>query len=277
MKILRWDQVGGKAAFHAARASWSHAQSLAVHGHDFVELFWIDAGQGVHRINGGSIPLQPGCLVLMRSADTHGIDPTGNEELRLTNIAFPRATLDFLQTRYFAREAWGFWLAGKYPAMERVEPSRLRRFNRWADELAQAPRERLHIERFLLNVLADLSLEQSDSTPLDDAPDWLAKACRAIRKPEHFSRGVSEFLRLCGRSREHVARTARQFLGVTPTRYVNSIRLAYARRQLEMGDQEILDIALDCGIGNLSHFYSLFRAETGMTPRAYRLSHRQPL
>jgi AraC family cel operon transcriptional repressor len=44
-----------------------------------------------------------------------------------------------------------------------------------------------------------------------------------------------------------------------------------------MGDQEILDIALDCGIGNLSHFYSLFRAETGMTPRAYRLSHRQPL
>jgi AraC family cel operon transcriptional repressor len=50
-----------------------------------------------------------------------------------------------------------------------------------------------------------------------------------------------------------------------------------ARRQLEMGDREIVEIALDCGIENLSHFHALFRRETGTTPRAYRLAHRQPL
>jgi AraC family cel operon transcriptional repressor len=111
----------------------------------------------------------------------------------------------------------------------------------------------------------------------EDAPTWLIQACSDIRKPEHFSRGVEQFLRLCGRSREHVARTVRQHLHQTPTEYVNSIRMTYAQRQLEMGSQDILDIAMDCGIQNLSHFYNLFRARTGTTPRKYRRSHGKPL
>jgi AraC family cel operon transcriptional repressor len=276
VKILRWEQIAGKAAFHAARASVYRTRPLACHGHDFAELFWIDAGRGIHHINGASLPLRPGSLVLMRPADCHGFDPVGSEELKLTNIAFPRETLDFLEPRYFSRQAWAYGRAEKYPTTRQVEPLQLRRFNRWADELAQAPRERLHLDRFLLNILAELSLDQSDAPP-ENGPDWLAQACRAIQKPEHFSGGVERFLRLCGRSREHVARTVRQHLGITPTDYVNAIRIAYARRQLEMGDQGILEIALDCGMENLSHFYSVFRAQTAMTPRAYRLSHRKPL
>ncbi len=276
MLNLRWKQIAGTSPFHAARASWSRTQSLAYHGHDFAELFWIDAGRASHRINGGSQPLLPGCLVLMRPADCHGIDPEGDEELRLTNIAFPQATLDSLQTRYFPRQAWAFWQGEKLPATWQVEPGRLHRFNRWADDLARAPRESLHIDRFLLNVLAELSLDRHDALP-EGTPAWLAKACHAIQKPEHFSGGAARFLGLCGRSREHASRVVHQYLGVTPTDYVNDIRMAYAMRQLEMGDREILEISLDCGIENLSHFYSLFRARAKMTPRAYRLAHRKPL
>ena len=33
----------------------------------------------------------------------------------------------------------------------------------------------------------------------------------------------------------------------------------------------ILDIALDCGFGDVSNFNRAFRAEFGVTPRAYRL------
>jgi len=276
MDIYRWEHIAGKAAFHAARASWSRTQSLVYHGHDFAELFWIDAGRGVHRINGASVPLLLGSMVMMRPSDCHGIVPTTGEELKLTNIAFPRETLDFLGQRYFSAQAEAFWHLEKYPAMHQIDPSQLRRFNLWADELAQAPRERVHVERFLLNVLAEMSLEQSEALP-EGTPDWLAQACRAIQEQKHFSGGVGRFLRLCGRSREHVARTVHLYLGMTPTDYVNGIRMAYAMRQLEMGNRDILEIALDCGIENLSHFYSLFRNRTAMTPRAYRLSHRKPV
>jgi AraC family transcriptional regulator, dual regulator of chb operon len=276
MMILRWDNIAGKAAFHAARDSKSATQSVPYHGHDFAEIFWIDAGHGIHTINDASLLLQPGSLVLMRPTDCHGIHPTSQEGLKLTNIAFPRETLDFLHSRYFPRQRWAFSLSEKLPAVQQVESSQLRRFNRWADELSQSPRERLYVERFLLNLLTELSLNQTDAS-LDDAPDWLVMACQAVQNPHHFSKGVEEFLHLCGRSREHVARTVRHHLGMTPTDYVNRVRMAYAKRQLEMGDQSILNIALDCGIENLSHFYSLFRSRTGTTPRKYRLSHRRPL
>ncbi len=276
MERLHWDKVAGKAAFHAARDTKTRAKPLRYHGHDFAEIFWVDAGRGIHRINGDSLPLQVGSLILMRPSDCHGIDLISHEGLKLTNIAFAQKTLDFLGHRYFSRQDWAFWHQGKNPVMQQMEPSQLRRFNRWADELSQMPRERLHLERFLLNVLSELRLDQSDAQ-LDDAPDWLVQACRAIQRPEHFSRGVTQFLKLCGRSREHVARTTRRWFGMAPTDYVNKIRMSYAQRQLEMGDQSILEIALDCGIENLSHFYSLFRSQTGTTPRSYRLSHRKPL
>src|SRR5208282_5856777 len=125
------------------------------------------------------------------------IDPSGQGELRLTNIAFPRKTLDFLQQRYFAGRDWAF-SPSKYPTARQIEPSQMRRFNGWADELSVSPREPLYIERFLLNIMTELSLRPSDPLP-EDAPDWLMLACRAIQKRENFSGGVGAFLRLCGR------------------------------------------------------------------------------
>lgn len=276
MEILRWKNVAGEAAFHAARTAMTRTRPMTCHGHDFAEVFWVDAGQGNHRINSVSVPLRPGSLVLMRPGDCHGINPTSQEELKLTNVAFPAETLAFLQPRYYSTQTWPFVPKAKLPTMQHLEPFQRHRFNQWADELSQSPRERLYLERFLLNLLADLDRKPQE-IPLADAPSWLAQACRAIQSPEHFAGGVETFLRLCGRSREHVARTVRLYFHTTPTDYVNDIRIAYARRQLEMSDQNILDIALDCGIGNLSHFYSLFRARTAMTPRSYRLSHRKPI
>jgi AraC family cel operon transcriptional repressor len=276
MKTLRWKDIAGPAAFHAARSSIKRGDSLRYHGHDFAEMFWIDAGHGIHRVNGAPTPLRPGNLVFIRPRDAHGFNATGNTALRQTNIAFPRATLASLRSRYFSRKPWAFWHNEEVPPTWTVEPTLLRRFNRWADDLSAAPRESFHLERFLLNVLGELLRERDDLLP-DGTPDWLAQACRAIRERENFAGGVEKFLALCGRSREHAARTVRRLLGTTPTDYVNRIRMTYARRQLEMGDEQILDIALDCGVGNLSHFYRLFREHTGVTPRAYRLAHRRPI
>lgn len=276
VEILRWKQIAGKAAFHAARDGKTRARPLTLHGHDFAEIFWIDAGQGTHRINGAAVPLRTGSLVLMRPSDCHGIDPIGHEELKLTNVAFPAETLAELQPRYGSLLSWPFAEIGKLPFTRQIEPFQRQRFNQWADELSSSPRERLFLDRFLLNVLAELRREPQEAT-LAGAPSWLAAACRAIQSPEHFCGGVEEFLRRCGRSREHVARSVQLYFHRSPTDYVNDVRMAYARRQLEMGDQSILDIALECGTPNLSHFYRLFRERTPMTPRAYRLTHRKPV
>jgi AraC-like DNA-binding protein len=39
---------------------------------------------------------------------------------------------------------------------------------------------------------------------------------------------------------------------------------------------KILDIALDCGFGDVSNFNRAFRAEFGVSPRAYRTFYGRP-
>jgi AraC family cel operon transcriptional repressor len=71
-----------------------------------------------------------------------------------------------------------------------------------------------------------------------------------------------------------VNRTVRRCGGQTATDVVNGLRLERAALRLRMTTDGILDVALDCGFGNLGHFYRCFRGRFGMTPKAYRLAGR---
>ncbi len=275
MQILKWRDIGRDGqGFHAARDTLTSL--VALHGHDFAEVFWVDAGRGVHRVNDLVRPLETGDLVMIRPRDCHSIQPDKGQTLELTNVAFSRETLGFLRERYFADKDWAFWESGRHPYAVRLDRSQLQVFNHRADRLAAAPPEAIHMERFLINLLADLRSAPSRDLPAD-TPDWLAHACAEIERPEYFSQGASGFTRAAGRGREHVARSVRQYFGTSPTEYVNKVRMRHAARQLVMSRQSILDIALECGIENLSHFYRLFRGEHGMTPRRYRLLHHRPI
>lgn len=76
-----------------------------------------------------------------------------------------------------------------------------------------------------------------------------------------------------GRSPEHVCRQARRHLGLTPTQYVNRIRIQHAATLLAGTGRRLPDVASECGFENLSCFHRLFRLQYGTTPRAYRMRH----
>jgi AraC family cel operon transcriptional repressor len=104
-------------------------------------------------------------------------------------------------------------------------------------------------------------------------PDWLQRACEEVQRPELFARGAPGLVRAAGRSAEHVARTVRTHLRMTPSEYVNAVRMTHAARELRVTNRAITDIALECGLSNLSHFYALFRLAHGQTPLSYRRLH----
>jgi AraC family transcriptional regulator len=68
--------------------------------------------------------------------------------------------------------------------------------------------------------------------------------------------------------------TFERLTGVTPHQYILRARLRAAALGLASRADTILDIALQCGFGDLSNFNRAFRAEFGITPRAYRLRSR---
>jgi AraC-like DNA-binding protein len=68
----------------------------------------------------------------------------------------------------------------------------------------------------------------------------------------------------------HFLRTFEQLTGVTPHQYVLRARLREAASQLVADSRRVIDVALDSGFGDVSNFNRAFRAEFGVSPRAYR-------
>ena len=68
----------------------------------------------------------------------------------------------------------------------------------------------------------------------------------------------------------HFLRTFEHLTGLTPHQYVRRARLREAATQLLTESGKVLDVALDCGFGDVSNFNRAFRAEFGVSPRVFR-------
>ena len=79
---------------------------------------------------------------------------------------------------------------------------------------------------------------------------------------------VRELTRLFFVSRSTVVRQFRKYMNTTPSSYVETRRLAEAKRMLERGES-VQDTCERCGFPDYSHFIALFRRRFGITPYRY--------
>ena len=77
-------------------------------------------------------------------------------------------------------------------------------------------------------------------------------------------------------SPEHLSRSFRRYLGVTPSKYLNFLRMRLAARLIEEGLDDIMEISLRCGYNNLSWFYRNFREFYRKSPGEYITARHQP-
>ena len=93
---------------------------------------------------------------------------------------------------------------------------------------------------------------------LDSASLTHARSRFLLVTPQNFTVGVASLYDLASATPEHISRSFKKHLGVTPTQYINNQRLSHAANLLIRSDKTILDISLGVGFESLSHFYHLF-------------------
>lgn len=71
-------------------------------------------------------------------------------------------------------------------------------------------------------------------------------------------------------SKNHIINTFKKEYGITPNKYINSLKLAHAKYLLEVTSNRIEGIALESGFNDYSNFYKLFFRETGLSPVEWR-------
>lgn len=266
------DYVSPDASYHLGRRSARGPFRGTLHTHDFAEVMWLERGSLVHLINGERCSLTEGDVVFIRPGDVHTVRSSRPEHFTQMGLAFSSQTLDVLERRYFADRNWA-WAATRLPATRRLDRVQLARLRELAGLLVTGPPGRLVLERVLLELLHDLAVPAAET----GLPAWLDEALRRFAgDADALSRGTAGLAALAGRSSEHVNRVIRERTGRTATATINQIRLTRAAAELRTTDRPIARIAMDCGIDGVSHFYKLFNATFGVTPRQYRLHHQTP-
>jgi transcriptional regulator GlxA family with amidase domain len=104
-------------------------------------------------------------------------------------------------------------------------------------------------------------------------PSSLARVTRVVRMIESHpdnSHDLASLAQKASLSPYHFLRTFESLTGTTPHQYLLRIRLRRAAIRLRTEPTKILDVALDCGFGDVSNFNHAFRAEFGVSPSVYR-------
>lgn len=100
--------------------------------------------------------------------------------------------------------------------------------------------------------------------------DRLAGVLDAVRAEPARTWTVAAMARLAATSDRTFARRFAASTGMSPGAWVAAQRLATARDLLETTRLSIEDVAMTSGLGSAGNLRSQFKAETGLSPRAYR-------
>lgn len=132
----------------------------------------------------------------------------------------------------------------------------------------------LAIEGLLFELIAKISRRRAHSSESKPAR-WLENAKELVH--EHFADNLTLELisRQVGVHPVHLVREFRKHFHLTVGEYIRQRRIEYACRQLSDSNISLIEIALNAGFSQQSHFSKIFKAVTGMTPTEYRRSGRR--
>ena len=266
-QVLRFESHAFGRPFHAARVRIpARARDTELHTHaDFHEFMGVVSGSGEHLLTTGVEQLHAGDVVLVRPSDRHAVRGSAPDGLEFVNVAFPSSAwqgfLDLTRTNPNAS-----WASARRPISFHASEA-IGAFERALERFQGTPGP-YDLLRFWIDLLELLSPDDHAAGP--GIPDWLSKACTAMRAEENLRAGVPRLLELAGVSPAHLSRSMRSAYGVTPTIFVNDLRLEHAASLLAATSTPVARIATRCGFASQSYFSRCFAAAHAMTPREFR-------
>lgn len=239
--------------------------------HDFFEMLLVLSGRQELTVNGVRAAVGEGTLALLRPGEVHS-----------RRYLSPGQHINFAFSAQIAQEMFTY-LGNDFPSRQLLtapallyvvlDRAQVEDYRDRFDQINMIPISEAERSRTLLRaLLMDIFARQfvfSDEQQLA-ATDWFRQLMKDMKTPDALCGGINTMVELSGRTHEHLCRVFRQRLEITPTEFVNDLRLTYAANRLLHTSDSIIDICFSVGFESLSHFYHLFRDKYGKTPRKFR-------
>ncbi len=273
-KLLTAERFVDMSTEISYRYVYSDTEYFRPHFHDYYELFLLLDGKATHLVNGTKIPVSRGTLVFIRPHDVHDYILRDGVKFSMLNITLTAATADAL----FGYLADGFptssLLRSTLPPQVTLSENELEYVLSHMTTIRTIEKEdhgrlktalRILVFRIFTRFFADFRKKADEKTPL-----WLTELCETMQKDGNFTYGLSRMLELTDKTREHLARSLKKHMGVTPSEFINDLRLRMIANMLKNSNHDIADIIFESGFGNISWASELFKKKYGMTMSEYR-------
>lgn len=262
----------GRARVRVPKAVELHRRRPRSHFHPAPELFVQTGGATGFDCPGDRFTLGTGDLVVMPRGVPHAETP------------IDRRTPYGVLVCIHARE--GFVLhRGRATAMreiqgwgsERLASTRGREAFRYLDDVAEAEKVPVAhrgrfvaglVDAFLVTLLSELHRPAVESDARSPFVREAEKLVRAMLPEPELS--VERLAASVGCATDTLSRQFHRERGVTLTTWIAKERVALAKELLADARYNVAEVGWACGFSAASYFIRVFRAHTGMTPRAWR-------
>ena len=229
------------------------------------------AGSFHYRCGGGGVLMTPGSLMLGNPAQCYECGHEHGEGDRCVSFSYEPGYFERLAADAGGRGARSTFRVSRLPPLRALASVTARAAAGVIDPDGVAWEElAVILAARAATLAADASSDQYRAAPHAEAR--VTRAVRMVDRSPAAPLTLTDLARTAGLSPYHFLRTFEQVTGVTPHRYVVRARLREAAMRLAAEPDTVLDIALDCGFGDVSNFNRAFRSEFDLSPRAYRRS-----
>lgn len=240
-------------------------QPFPNHFHECYVIGFIEGGQRQLTCKHKTYTLHKADMIIFNPYDNHECQHIGKELLDYRAINIPQSTMLNL-----VKEITGQSELSSFSENVIVDREILCYLKSLHSMIMQESEEFEKQEKFILLISM---LIQRYGQPFDycllEYSKEIDKVCLFI--DEHFSEHISLY-QLCqyvGLSQSTLLRAFMKSKGVTPYRYLESKRINEARKLLEEGLTPV-QVALQTGFSDQSHFTNYFSRITGISPALYR-------
>ncbi|WP_066749538.1 transcriptional regulator ChbR, partial [Proteus myxofaciens] len=211
-----------------------------LHQHDYYEFTIVLTGRYYQEINGKRILLERGDFVFIPIGSYHesfyDFGATRILNVGISRDFFNKHYLSLLPSYFIASQVYEL----KNEFLSYIE-SVISSLNFRHTEFNE------FIEIVTFNVVNRLR-HYKNTRIEDDVPLWLKETVSEMHEKQKFGENaLVNMILLSGKSQEYLTRATRRYYDKTPMQIINDIRINFAKRQLEITNYSVTDIAYDSG------------------------------
>lgn len=241
-------------------------QKFPNHFHDFYVIGFIEGGKRHLWCKGREYDLRAGDLVLFNPRDNHYCAPVGGEQLdyRAVNIR-PEVMLDAAGEIVGKKFSPHFTQSVVYQSEAAAAVGEV-----YNAILSDAPRlEKEEAFFYLLEQILQEYASPFEALKQDEPDEQIKMLCAYME--QHFAENITleDMLSMTSFGKSYLLRSFTKQVGVSPYRYLQTIRIGKAKKLLEQGTEPI-DVADRAGFSHQSHFTNFFKSFIGLTPKQYQ-------